>query len=85
MRMRSERLAILLVAGLLVASCSPSPSGSTSGSASITGAATPTPPPVISTSETLIAAALASGAITYEQSLHYRALALFDSDRKSVV
>jgi hypothetical protein len=78
--MRSGRLAALLVAGMLVASCSPSPSpsGSTSESPSITAAAS-APPAAIPTSEELIAAALTSGAITYEQSLLYRALALFDS------
>ena len=81
--MRPDRLAALLVAGMLVVSCSPSPSPSpsvsTSESPSITEAATSALPAVIPTSETLIAAALASGAITYEQSLLYRALALFDS------
>jgi hypothetical protein len=56
----------------------------TSESPSITEAAASAPaasapPAAIPTSETLIAAALASGAITYEQSLLYRALALFDS------
>ena len=70
---------------MLVLSCSPSPTASPSPAASsaqspsIGEVATPTPTPAIPTSEDLIAAALAAGSITYEQSLLDRALALFDS------
>src|ERR1035437_4850572 len=79
--LRPDRLAAFLLVGILVVSCSPSqspaPLPSPSATAAVTVSATPTP--TVPTSETLIAAALTSGAITYEQSLLYRALALFDS------
>jgi hypothetical protein len=62
---------------MLVAACGSSPSSP----ASPAGSSTPTPSaaPATPTSEELIAAALASGSITLEESLLYRALALYDS------
>jgi hypothetical protein len=84
----------ILAASLLVASCgsAPAPTGGPPGSASTDGSAapsdapssavsepTPSQAPPIPTSEDLIAAALAAGSITYEQSLLDRALALYNS------
>jgi hypothetical protein len=72
----------LLAAVMLVAGCqsqlSPAPSSSQSDTATAVASAT-SGPPAVPTSEELIAAALTSGAITYEQSLLDRSLALFDS------
>jgi hypothetical protein len=72
--------ASLLLVAMLVAACSPSSqSGSPPQSPPIPVVAGPTPAPAIATSEDLIAAALAAGSITYEQSLLYRTLALFNT------
>lgn len=82
-------LAALLSGALIVAACgSTPPTSPTTGNASPSiappgggPAATNAPPPEPGdpTSETLIATALAAGTITLEQSLLYRALALFGS------
>ncbi len=81
--MRPGRLAALLAVCVLAASCgsSPSPRGSGAIDISATPPSSPEPTaaPTTPTSEQLISAALAAGSITAEQSLLYRALALFDS------
>lgn len=87
MHMRSGRLAAVLVSAFVVVSCQSAPqptpsSGSTKtpiASTAPTASTAPAPPALPPTSEKLIAAALASGSITQEQSLVDRALALFDS------
>jgi hypothetical protein len=91
MRIRPGFLTALLVACIVAASCqsAPNPShtvpgsgGPASGGPAVSApAASPTDalPVAPPTSEELIAAALASGAITTEQSLLYRSLALFDA------
>jgi hypothetical protein len=70
--------ALLSVAVLVVAACG---SSSSSPSAGIAQTVEPTasPEPVVPTSEDLIGAALAAGSIGYDDSLVYRALALYDS------
>lgn len=80
-RMRPGRLTAILSVVLVVAGCQSSPPPLPSSSSAPSSSSTPTkaPPALPPTSETLIAAALTSGKITYEQSLLYRALALFDS------
>ena len=77
MRGWSSRIAAVLAASALVAACgsSPSPSAGPVESAAPSQSAAPAVP----TSEGLIAAALGSGSITLEESLLYRALALYDS------
>jgi hypothetical protein len=80
---------VFLVAAFVIAGCQAAPiPGSQAPSSGLSGsqaphasAATPAPsaPPAPPTSEALIARALASGSITEEQSLEYRALALFGS------
>jgi hypothetical protein len=69
--------ALLVTATLLVAACGSSSAPSGVG----TGSVKPTQPPVVvnPTSEELIASSLAAGTITLEDSLVYRALALYNS------
>ena len=69
----------LVAACLIVASCSPSTSPSGSAAPRTSAAASEKPVAAIPTSEQLIATALAAGSITVEQSLLYRALALYNS------
>jgi hypothetical protein len=91
--MRTNRIVAIVAVGILLTGCSPSstpsarPSGTGGSIASSaatdtpgpTPSATPPTPELPPTSEELIAAALESGAIGYEDSLVYRALALYDS------
>jgi hypothetical protein len=83
-RIRTSRLATALVVVLVAAGCQSTPLQSPASSGATpapSGAVRPTDslPALPPTSEPLIAAALAAGKITYEQSLLYRALALYDS------
>lgn len=64
---------------MLVASCSPASSPASSVAPKASAGATRKPVAAIPTSGQLIAAALASGSITYEESLLDRALALYNS------
>jgi hypothetical protein len=84
---RPASLLVCALVAILAAGCqttaSPSP-GSSAGSSEPLPTGGPTgsetaPPALAPTSEALIAAALAAGTITEEQSLLYRALALFDA------
>ena len=77
MRTQPGRLAALLATLVLVTACGSSPASSGGQHESVKPTASAAP--VIPTSEKLIAEALGSGSITYEQSLEYRALALYDS------
>jgi hypothetical protein len=74
--MRSRRLSAILSAIVIVSACQSSPPAPSASPAPSPTTAVPVLPP---TSEVLIAAALKEGKITQEQSLLYRALALFDS------
>jgi hypothetical protein len=74
------RLGALFAIALLVASCGQSTPSPRSSGSTTTAAPTATPqPPSDPTSEELIADALAAGKISYEDSILYRALALYDS------
>jgi hypothetical protein len=84
-RVRQGRVAAILAVCVLAAGCgsstpTPSPGSGPSETPAVTEPSPePTAAPPTPTSEALIAAALADGSITKEQSLLYRALALFDS------
>jgi hypothetical protein len=79
-------VALLAAAVLVAAACSPSsatPRASTSEQIDASDSlpaptAAPTPEPQVKTSDELIASALASGSITYDQSILYRAQSIFD-------
>ena len=78
----SGRIASLLAAVILVAAAcgsSAPKSASPSGSLAPSGSPAPTPVATDPTSEELIAAALEAGSISYEDSLLYRTLALYNS------
>jgi hypothetical protein len=75
------RIAALLTTVALVAGCgqSSTPAPNPSGAVTSAPTAAPTAEPIIPTSEELIADALAAGKIGYEDSILYRALALYGS------
>lgn len=74
----SGPIAAFLTVVVVVAGCSPSKPPSTA-SATPAKSAAPTPPPANPTSEDLIGDALAAGTISYDDSILYRALALYGS------